>query len=221
MAGEIPKMADPHGILGKIRGRMSKDCAVRKSRYCDNIIAKRLQGIPLQKIRDWLFDQNPAAAIPVPTLARNLTKAIKETEMDQTIAEKMAEGWGGEIEMDLERTILGQILIQRRRVDDMTRAESDRKKNKPGYMNPRIRQEMETLMTLIAQHERLRAASVPEEDLTVRTLEAEEQSKAGTIQLSGDGETALLELILSGKMTVSLPTKDITPSRLELVRGSK
>lgn len=206
MAGEIKLLADPHGIIAKIRARMSRDCAVRRSPYCDHVIAKRLQGISYTKIRDWLWDQNPDLAIPVPTLARNLAKAVKLSEMDQSVAEQIAEMWGGSLEFDLERTIAGQALVQRQRIDDMVKAEKERKKVKSGYMNPRIRQEMETLSSLLAQLERIKGARDKEEaGKEILTGKEVEESEIGKITMDKDGEQALTELILQGRLKIVLP----------------
>lgn len=195
------KLTDPTGLIGKIKARMPRDCSVRKNTYCDQVISLRLQGQTYEKIRDWLFDKGPEHSIPTPTLYRNLSKAIRDAELNLPEAEKLFEAWGGTslgVPIDLVREIEGQIVLQRRRIDSMIYDENERKRIKPGYSHPRIRQEMETLVSLVGLITKLtpRGGEIPEGQGTVAPSRP---------QLTPEVEAVLLEMVLTGKLKLPGP----------------
>jgi hypothetical protein len=66
------KLPDPHGMIARVRARLPKNCSVRLSKYCDHIIAMRMQGLPFHQIETWLTEQGEAQRIPATTIWRNL-----------------------------------------------------------------------------------------------------------------------------------------------------
>ena len=68
---EIP---DPHNTISRIRAKLSRKSRLRKSYYCDHIIALRLQGNSFSKISKWLMDQGEEFYISSVTLANNFKK---------------------------------------------------------------------------------------------------------------------------------------------------
>lgn len=188
----MSKVIDTQGKLARAKSHMPSQCSVRKSPLCDEILSLRLQGYSYKKIEVWLRSQGEGMMIPAATLCRNLQKAFQGDQDFMPAYEEVAEAHGGDIALDPGRTLAGQALIQRMRIDYMVRQENDRRKVKPGYSNPRIRQEMETYLQLVnaaAQYE---------------TEKAQEEGSisGGNSQMTPEAEAALAELIMSGKITM-------------------
>ena len=144
------KLADPHGMIARIRRSLNPNCAVRLSPYCDVLISMRMQNIPYLQMEKFLIEQgkekNENYRISAPTLYRNFMKTKLNIELPY--AEELAERWGGRIDLDLVRELSGQILIQRQRVDKLVRREQQMQRKTPGYHDKRIRAEQDALMAL-------------------------------------------------------------------------
>ena len=147
MAKEIQKLPDPHGMIARIRSRMSKRCAVRVSTFCDIIISMRMQGIPYRQIEAWLIEQGDEHRISAATILRNLTKTKLKVEL--SYAEELAEKWGERIDLDHARELAGQIIAQRQRVDKMQRLEIERQELNARYFDRRLKGERELLSKMI------------------------------------------------------------------------
>lgn len=144
---EIP---DPHNKIASIRSKLSRKSRVKKSFYCDHIIALRLQGNSFQKISKWLSDQGEEFYISAVTLAQTFKNV--QAEYSLPYAEELAERFGGEVDFDAAHELKRIALIQRHRVDKMTRAEEENQlTGKPYYFNTRIKFEIQTLADLIKQ----------------------------------------------------------------------
>lgn len=199
-------LADPLNYIARIRARMPKNCGVRQSEYCDFIISLRMQGYSYYKIRDWLIQRGPEHAISVPTLARHLGRALKKQEVALTYIEEQAEKWGGRQDLDLAKELASQILTQKDRIDAMVRAEKDRQKESPRYVNGHIRREMETMskyMELAVSLQRM----LDEKEKEKSTYDPNDSALDMTI-MDETTEEKLVELILDGKVaTAALPMK--------------
>lgn len=217
MAGSVPAIVDSEGRIAKIKARMARDCAVRKSKYCDHIIALRMAGRSFYKIKDWLYDQDPEAIISVPTLSRNLKKAFRAEDAHLDFAQELAEKWGGDLSVDLERELEAQILTQRRRIDVQVRAEAQRQATRPGYRNATLRQEMETLATLLDQYTRLKGIGQSRPNSSISPdipMQNQPKVEPGTPVLDQQSSAALVDMILTGKIKVQLPAPAAPQPRL-------
>lgn len=204
------KILDPHGLVAKAKVRMSPDCSVRQSKFCEEIIAQRLQGRSLYQIADWLKEQGTEHFIPPPTLHRNLRKALSKDNELLPLHEEIAEKVGGDIPFDPYRDMMGQALMQKLRIDYMVRNEIEKRKGRPGYANPRIRQEMETYILLVD------AAAKFGESVGKGVGD---QAK-NNLALSDEASTKLAEMILSGD--IKLPTTQVGKKPvLSVVSGGK
>lgn len=204
------KLPDPKGRIARAKAHMPVACSVRKSRFCDDIIAMRLQGCSYRKIEEWLRGKGLEHVIPAATLCRNLIGGLGKEETYLPTYEQVAETMGGEIPLDPARTLAGQALLQRLRIDAMIRTENDRRRVRPGSFNPRIRQEMETYLTLVE------AAAKFAEGLSDI---ASDPSK-GNSNLDEAAEEAIAELIMSGSITVPGTVVATGKAPLRLVGGS-
>lgn len=188
----MPRNPDPKGKIAKAKAKMPAACSVRKSKFCDEIISLRLSGQSYRKIEDWLRGKGAEHAIPAATLCRNLMTGLGNTQDFMPVYEEVAEQNGFDITIDPGRSLAGQALIQRQRIDYMIRNESLKQRASPGYSNSKIRQEMETYLQLVkAAAEYELAKDGEEKDVT-----------KGNSDLSQEAEDALAELILSGEITV-------------------
>lgn len=200
------KVLDPKGKIAKAKARMPAACSVRKSVLCDEIISLRLQGHSYRKIEEWLREQGPEHSIPAATLCRNLQRGLGAVQEFMPVFEETAEINGGDITLDASRTLTGQAMVQRIRIDYMIRQEAEKRKTRPGYSNPRIRQEMETHLQLV------QAASL---------FEAQKNKDSGAIgagnaMLTPEAEDVLSAMILNG--TITLPGVGIARPPLALVK---
>jgi hypothetical protein len=111
---------------------------------------------------------------------------------------------GGEIAFDARRSLVGQVLVQRTRIDYMVRQEASKRKTRPGYSNPRIRQEMETLMQLVDSAAKYDGELAKDAANPTKTL--------GSV--SDQAQEAIAEMILNGQ--IALPDRKAS---LKLVSG--
>lgn len=195
MAKEIQKLPDPHGMISRVRSRMSKNCAVRKSTYCDVIISMRMQGIPYRKIEDWLIEQGEEFRISAPTLMRNLTKTKLKVEL--SYAEEMAEKWGERIDLDYARELAGQIVAQRKRVDTMQRLEEEYQTRNPRYFDRRLKGERELLSKMIKDMAQMMKSPL---EAAQEAMEAGALMGAIGFKMSEDATAMLTDLLLSGEL---------------------
>jgi len=200
------KMLDSKGIMARAKARMPVDCSVRKSQYCDEILSLRLQGFSYRKIEEWLREKGRQFAIPAATLCRNLVRGFGDKQDFVPVYEQMTEEHGGDMLMDAGRVVAGQLLVQRTRLDYMVRMEAERRKQRPGYSNPRIRQEMETLLMLARAAEDMKA------------LQEKGSLADGKVmaEISEGAKEALANMILEGQ--VSIP--GVKGTKLKLVGES-
>lgn len=188
----MSRIVDPKGKIAKAKAKMPSACSVRRSRFCDDIISLRLQGHSYRRIEDWLRVKGTEYLIPAATLCRNLIRGLGTEQEFMPVYEEAAEQNGGDITVDPGRSLAGQALIQRGRIDYMVRHEAEKRRTNPGFANPRIRQELETYMSLVE------AAAKYEVD---QTGQASDPTRGNSL-LSSLAESALAQLILDGHITV-------------------
>lgn len=206
---DIAKYPDPQGMIARVRSRLPKDCSVRKSSYCDHIIAQRLQGIPYHAIEKWLSEKGKESRISAATIWRN----FKATKIRITLpyAEELAEQWGGTIDMDLARELTRQVLTQRQRVDHMVVQEAVKRRTAPLYTNKYIRAEMETLNNLIANLSKMMKNPVEAADERIKAA-GMLKKVVGDMDMTEEAEASLVEMILSGALTLG-GTDEGSPSK--------
>ncbi len=195
MARDLQKLPDPHGMIARVRGRLSVRCAVRKSKFCEIIISMRMQGIPYRKIEEWLIEQGAEYRISAATLFRNLKKTKLKVELPY--AEEMAERWGGRIDLDYARELAGQIVAQRERVDRMQRQELLSQESNARYFDRRLKPERELLNNMIKN-----IASMMKSPLEAAQEAVEANALIGALgfKMSEDTSKLLTELLLSGQL---------------------
>jgi len=184
MADGLP---DPYGLIRRIKNKLSQDCAIRRSPFCEEIIAMRMQGINLSAIESWLIDQGPEHRIAASTISRLLKATNLEVKLP--IAEEMAEKWGGRIDIDIQREIQGLILIQRDRISTLVRREQDEQETRPSYIDRRIRAEIEAQNEILTS---LHTIRVDEE----RLGRVDEPELGETLQLTAEQEKALVQVLV-------------------------
>ena len=198
MTGELQRLPDPHGMISNIKRRLSKECAVYRSPYCEHIIAMRMQNIPFRAIEDWLIEQGPQHRISSATLWRNLKNTKINVKL--THAEEVAEQWGGEVYLDLQHELSQQILTQKGRIDDLVRTEKERQKENPKYIDRRISREMVALKDMVKT---LHGISKSPLDATKDAIKAEGERKAAAgVSLSEDAEAVIVQLIVNGDLKI-------------------
>lgn len=189
-AGRLP---DPQGAIARVRSRMSSNCAVRLSPYCDVLISMRMQGVNFREMEKWLTNQGLQFRISATTLWRNMKKAASAVELPYF--EELAEKWGGRLDMDAVRELAGQIVAQRRRIDRLQRHEEAEQQLNPKYHDRRIRAERELFTEMaMAFHNMTKEAPELETELEKAMREVD----SSKIQVSPDGMTMIRELLLSG-----------------------
>lgn len=198
------KLADPLGYIEKTKKDLNPHCKVRKSPYCDHIIALWLHGSPYLKIEKWLVDRGPEHRIPSPTIFRNF-KEVKRL-VTLPFAEEQAERFGGVIEIDISREMAGLILAQRERIDKLLRREQFQQKSaNPDYHDHRIRKEMEL------QLEQLKTAAEYLDKLEDQRHDdpLEQIIEAGGLVIAPEVESALTDMLLHGEIAVKKAEDDI------------
>jgi len=195
MAKEVQKLPDPHGMIGRIRARMSKNCAVKKSPYCDIIISMRMQGIPYRQIEAWLIDQGDEYRISASTLLRNLTKTKLKVEL--SYAETLAEQWGERIDLDHARELAGQIIAQRKRVDKMQLLEEESQTKRPRYFDRRLKGERELLSKMLKDMGQLMKSPL---EAAQEAMEAGALMGAIGFKMSEDATAMLTDLLITGEL---------------------
>jgi len=192
---EVQKLPDPHRMIARIRGRMSKNCAVRVSPYCDIVISMRMQGIPYRQIEDWLIEQGDEYRISAGTILRNLQKTKLKVEL--SYAEELAEKWGERIDLDHARELAGQIVAQRMRVDKMQRLEEERQELNPRYFDRRLRGERELLTKMLRDMQVMMKTPL---EAAQEAMEAGALMGAIGFQMSEDAKSVLKDMLLSGEL---------------------
>jgi hypothetical protein len=192
------KLADPEGLIARVRSRLNPQCAVRLSPYCDVIIAMRMQGVDFRGIEKWLLQQGDQFRIPPATLHRNL-RATK-LQVNLTYAEEMLERMGGQVDIDLVTEMSKTVWTQKQRVDLLVRDEQTRRAQ-PGsesYMDRRIRHELEVYNELLrALHTVLQEAPIKAR----QAAEAEQQRlDSQGITATKDALVVLRDLILNDEL---------------------
>lgn len=184
-------------MISKIRAKLPRRSAVRQSRYCDHIIALRLQGNSFSKISKWLEVQGEEFYISPVSISENFKKAKREIEIPY--AEEVAERWGGDIDFDAAHELKRSILLQRRRIDRLIRAEDDKAKTAPDYFNPKIKYEIRCLAILIKQYQSMMKSPVEAAD---ERLQADNITRVTQDDQNADMQLAqkLEELILKGEI---------------------
>ena len=191
----IQKLPDPHGMIARVRSRMSKNCAVRRSPYCDIVISMRMQGIPYRQIEEWLIDQGPEYRISCSTLMRNITKTKLKVEL--SYVEEMAEKWGERIDLDYARELAGQIVAQRDRVDKMQRQEIVSQEKNKRYFDRRLKPERELLTNMIKTINAMMKSPL---EAAQEAMEAGALMGAIGFKMSEDARGTLKEMLISGEL---------------------
>lgn len=194
------RLPDPHGLIGRIRARLNKKCAIRVSPFCDYIISMRMQGIPFRDIEAWLIEQGDQYRISAATIWRNFKQSKIEVKL--TYAEEMLEKMGGVINLDLVREMSQNIITQKQRVDRLVRGEENRRKQagSENYVDKRIRQEMQLMNDMIAKlHSMLEKA--PGDAAAAAEEELRRMDQAG-IGITEDAASLLTDMILNNEISV-------------------
>lgn len=191
----IQKLPDPQGMISRVKGRLTKNCAVRRSPYCEIIISMRMQGIPFRQIDEWLKDQGDEYRISAATIFRNLSKTKMRVEL--SYAEEMVEKWGERIDLDYARELAGQIIAQRKRVDAMQRLEEERRELNPRYFERRLKPERELLTTMIRT---IAVMMKPPLEAAQEALEANALMGAIGFTMSDDVRAVVRDMLISGEL---------------------
>jgi len=198
-------LPDPHGLIGRVRSRLNKACAIRQSPFCDVIISMRLQAIPYRDIEKWLIEQGQEYRISAPTIFRNL----KETKVQVNLswAEEMIEKMGGTVTIDIIREMSQNIYTQKQRVDTLVRNEKEKQKVNPAYSDKRVRQEMvvqnDMLTKLHAMLAKVPGSAVDKMEEDIKKLEQ------NGIGLTQDASDVLTDLIINGDIVIGV--NDLLP----------
>lgn len=206
---KVERLPDPHGFITRIKAKLKPNCSVRTSPYCDVIIAMRMQGIPFDRIKEWLEERGAEYSIPASTIHRNL----KETDLviELPYAEEVASKWGQRIDMDPVRELLGQSLVQRRRIDSLVRAEEAEKKTNPRYHDKRIRGEMEVFDKMVRTLHVLSNKTMAHLIGSMGEQAKEDEVKANSLTMSSDAMKLISEMILDGELTMGEEFVPIKP----------
>lgn len=197
MTKQVQPLPDPAGMISRIKSRLPKNCAVKRSPYCEIIISMRMQGIDYRSIESWLIEQGEEHRISSPTIWRNLKNTRMVVELP--FAEELAEKWGGRIDLDLAREMAGQIVAQRKRVDNLQRKEEERQKTNQSYHDKRLRQERDSLTEMIKALHGMMKSPV---EAAKEALEANSLITAMTVKLSQDAASVLKDMILNGELAL-------------------
>lgn len=193
----LPKVAlpDPPSISEKISSIsmvLEPKCAVALSPFRDRIIAARLQGMTYRELEEYTTSIGGLEGmIPSQTLHRNLSKAIAATEVP--LATELAEERDLNLsDFDATRELQAQILVQRERINGLTRREKEKRVTHDGYLDPRLSIEMTLLNDMIRTLRTIKSEPVVDPKKPVRTLMIPDTSME-----------KLAELILSGTLEIS------------------
>lgn len=186
--GEIP---DPTGRIAKAVKAITRKSSVRQSPYCEWIIARRLAGDTYLELEAGLRQFGRQYRISASTIYR----ALKKAGLDQHVPHGVlvAEGFGGDQEIDAPREVRLQIISQKQRVNDLVTQEAKKKLLDPNYSDPRVGQEMGLLNDLFR---------------TLKLLAATTKAPAGKNMaddepaLTEEEEIALADMIVDGKVTI-------------------
>lgn len=198
---QIQRPPDPQGLIARIRSRLSPNCSVKLSPLCDHIISMRMQGVPFLEIEAWTVQQGEHLRIPSSTIWKNLKKT--KLQVNLSWAEEQAEKWGGSIDLDLARELANQILTQKRRVDAMVRHEETLRKANPRYADKRIRQEIETLSSLVKTLHSMRKS--PQDSLAELLAAEGKLTDTTNLNLSEDAAAVIAQMLLTGELSVGGP----------------
>lgn len=191
------RVPDPHGLILRVKRRLNPNSSLALSRFCEQLIAMRLQAVPYLEMEKWLAQRGPEFRIPAATLYRNF-KAAK-TQVEMPLAEELAEKWGGSFDFNTTRMLAGQIMVQRTRIDKMLRQETKKQETSPAYMDKRIRGEMETLTMMVKHYQGMLKSPV---EAAKELQEEEEKLAQQEVNLSPEALTIMTEMVLSGKIGV-------------------
>lgn len=186
------KLPDPLREIARHKKKLNPKSSVAKSKFVDIIISMRMQGVPPQKIEEWLKAQGPEYRIPATTIWRN----TKNLEFSVSYIEELAERWGGRIDLDLGRELAGQIIQQRNRIDSLQRDEVEKQKKNPRYLDRRIRGERELLTLMIKEMYGLM------KDPMAAALEALAADSTIEVEMTTDGQKLLEQMLLDGDLKI-------------------
>jgi len=196
------RLPDPHGWISRIRGKLKPNGSVRRSPYCDILIAMKMQRVPDLKIEQWLIQQGAEFRIPASTLNRN----FREVDLKVAIpyGEELAERWGGRIDLDVARELQVQILAQRERVDAMQRAENKRREeggdDAQFFFLKNLGNERKLLKEMLA--DLFRMMKSPLEAARERIM-ADKMDALVDQELDPETEKVLVDLLLAGKLNMT------------------
>lgn len=187
---------DPPSISEKIASIASvlePKCAVALSPFRDRIIGARLQGMTYEELATLTLTLGGSeGAIPKQTIHRNLSKAIAASEIP--LATELAEARDQSVaNFDATRELQSQIIVQRERINVLTRREQELRATRDGYLDPRLSIEMTLLNDMIR---------------TLRTIKPDadplgRDDPKRVLRVSDASMEKLSELILSGVLDIS------------------
>jgi len=189
--------------LSLLKKRLSPQCAVRKSPFCEQIIAMRLKRVPCREIEQWLIGQGKDYRISYATVNRNLLTA--GINPDLSFGEAKIEEWGGDPELDLSRELASLILAQKNRVDLLVNVENERNQNRrkggAPYIDRRLAREMELFKAMLADHHRMERENKQGDKGIV-------DSRMIGVILTEDARTVLTEMLLHGEIKLDAGSDD-------------
>ncbi len=205
------KLADPYGLIHRVKVRMKPNCSTRMSPFCEVIISMRMQGVSCDNVEKWLVDQGEEYRIPAATIWRNLKDCAVEVSLPY--AEELAEKWGGRMDMDLVRELGGQVLLQRQRVDAMSRQEAEARAENPRWFNHFILKERELLRILIKDlHNMMMEQLKQDQDLPPEHMASAMGDMLAQIKdLDPKVVATLAELIIGNHLNPLLEVKALNP----------
>lgn len=215
--------ADGDGRILRIRQHLRVKCALRKSPYCDWIIALRLQGVTYPQLSRWLFERD--YGMPIATLCVNLKNIAVPNRTRE------ADAIGGRFGTDEEAELEGQIAMLRGRIDKMHNYEKARQAGspgnpkanppipamapEPGYYHPRIERTSEIMQNAIVN-----LATLRERAAERAASESPKDKKTLQNAISAEAMDVIRGLYLTGQIRL-LDDVDTTVAPKEVHEGEK
>lgn len=195
---------DAGRVLDRIRSKMSASCSVRRSPFCNDIIAMRLGGTPFSRISQWLSTKGKEFEISPSTLESNIKPAMVKARVLEKdfmmLAVEAQERLGTVFSTDIMLEFDGMVYTQKYRIDYLLRKEKGRQQTDPSttYSDRRIGKEIKLLADIL-----YRMARVQYLMRDVRSLDNEDTGgEEETLELEEETLSFLESAILSGKVSV-------------------
>ena len=197
--GQVPpvsrKLPDPLGQIARIRAKLPKNCKIRQSPWVDHIIALRMQGVSYRQVEQFLIERGAKFRISAVVLCRSFNKV--KGMVNIPLAEAMAEAWGGGFDLDLARELAGQIVLQRERVDHLSKVEKEGQKANERFVVRQIAPERALLVKMIdSLHGMMKDPMEAADELRRLRDEAAGES----VSMTPDAEDLMAEMIIRGEL---------------------